>query len=242
MTGLGMLNTIWTKTRKYFLSFIIILVVGLLLSALEYGYKFIPTQSKSLIKADSLFIVAKKANTKALFKVKKNSEGQLVHKNYLAALKKKKSALVNYNVEKENEKVFNFDSIHYFAERFGRNTLNFIFGVFVLYIFFTGKKPGIPSFLFVTFYLSTKFFVYFWIFQKFQDFSTVIYYTLTLLSAIIVVYAMYLLTKHRKSKIQKLEAQKAQLEAQKLEIAKFAYLNVPDEKNDEAVELLTKNM
>ena len=231
-------HTLWTKIKSNGVKFLI----GVLLGSLFYSYIFIPKHSTDYYAAEKSFLKAKGGNTIALNEVKKSVFNKPVYEKYKVARAKKQEAFNKLNFEIEREKTFVFPSFHFFWERFGGNTTDFIFGIFVLFMFFTNTKPKEWSYLFTGFYLSTKIFTYIWIFSRLDDFSRFTYYLMTIVSAAVIVYAVYLFTKYRKTRIQKLEAQKAQLQKQKKEIAKFAYINIPDEMNDEMIEVLDKNM
>ncbi|PKH50833.1 hypothetical protein CXF68_09105 [Tenacibaculum sp. Bg11-29] len=74
--------------------------------------------------------------------------------------------------------------------------------------------------------LTGPIFYFYWIFQPFQDVSRVTYYFMTFVSAIVVVFAVFLITKYQDHRINRLK--KGQFE-----LAKFTFKNTKAEKREE---------
>jgi len=209
----------------------------ILLVALSYSYKNIDTVSKSYKEANKVFNVAKNKNTLALKEVKKHARGSVVSQKYNDAYIHKKEAFMKLNKEIESQKVFGFDSMHYFWERFGRNSVDILFAVFILFLiikFIPQSKNKIiywGSLLTSFAYLSTKFFILFWIFKQFQDFSLAAYIFVTFISSFSVVSVMLTLMKYIKT-------EETSLKSNLLDLAKFSFQNTKPEKREEMLDLI----
>lgn len=184
---------------------------------------------------------AVKKNNFWLKKVKNNDKGSEDHNNYLKANKEKAIIVDNYDEIKESEKVKRFNTIRIFLKEFGGYLGFFFYALFNLYYSLSKRKQNAIN-LIHSYILGICVFFMYWAIQPFEDITKFSYYFISLVSSAMVVYATYLYTKYRKTEIQKLETQKAQLQTQKKEIAKFAYLNVPDDKNDEMIDVLDKHL
>ncbi|WP_282021165.1 hypothetical protein [Tenacibaculum aiptasiae] len=229
----GLKNRTWTRISHilFFICFPIVLV------GFSYSYKFIDTVSSSYKEANIAFNKAKKENTIALKEVKNYAKNTEVYSNYKKAYAKKKVAFDKLKVETNNQKVFGFDSSHYFWERLGRNIVDILFSLFVVFLvvnFVSVKKNKIFFWgsLIITFvYLSTKLFILYWIFKQFQDYSLAVYFFVTFVSSFCIVAAMFLLMRYIKS-------EEVSLKSSLLDLAKFTFKNTKPEKREEMLDLI----
>ncbi|WP_299160875.1 hypothetical protein [uncultured Tenacibaculum sp.] len=226
-------NRQWTKISHivFFICFPIILVV------FTYSYKSIDTVSSSYKEASLAFNKAKKENTIALKQVKNYAKGTSVYNNYKEAYAKKKAAFNVLNTEIKNQQVFGFDSSHYFWERLGRNIVDILLSLFVVFLvlnFISIKKNKIffwGSLLVSLTYLSTKFFILYWIFKQFQDYSLAAYIFITFVTSFCIVVVMFLLMRYIKS-------EEISLKSSLLDLAKFTFKNTKPEKREEMLNLI----
>ena len=201
-----MSTTIWTKTKRAFILIFCSLVIG----GLYYSYIFIPKFSQEYLKAESEFLEAKKQNTIALSKVKKIAEGTPEYADYQLKLKDKKEKFNKYLSEKKEQKVFQFDSFHFFWEEFGGNTSKLLFAIWILILTFKDRKR-LPVWRFnsrvflITTFMSTNMFTYFWIFQQFRDFSRATYFGLTLFLSYSLGFIVYFSLKANESLVKSLK-------------------------------------
>lgn len=224
----------WTKIKQtiFFVSF------SILLGTLFYSYVFIEPFSQEYHDTKKVFDNAKKRNTSALNEIKKSVKGTNVYDNYKLAYKSKKTAYTDFVAAINDQKVNGFDSIHFFWERFGKNTTAFLFCLWVLYLTIRSadklnKWIFYGRVIIIGVFMSTIFFTYFWIFQRFQDFSKPVYYLMTLATSYFVFLAMYVLFRSTKTKEEKLRSNM-------LEIAKFTFKNTKPEKREEMLDMIKK--
>lgn len=210
--------------------------------AVFYVFEFIEPYSIEYIKAKEVAVKANKNNVIQLSKVKDFSKGSEVYDSYIRANKVKKLAVDEFKQVKDKEKVFGFKSLKIFAKEFGIFFGFLCYALFNLIRSFYLEPYNNGAKMYHGFIISVCVFYFFWIFQKFQDFSKVTYYAMTFVSASMVVFVVYLFTKYRKDRINKLETQKEQLKKQKQEIATFTYLHTPEENKEEMLEVLDKNL
>ncbi|MCF2874071.1 MULTISPECIES: hypothetical protein [unclassified Tenacibaculum] len=184
-----------------------------------------------------VFNKAKKENAIALKKVKNYAKNTEVYNEYKNAYAKKKAAFNKLKTEISNQKVFGFDSSHYFWERLGRNIVDILFSLFAVFLvvnFISVKKNKIffwGSLLVVLIYLSTKLFILYWVFKQFQDYSLAAYFFVTFISSLLIVSVMFLLVRYVKS-------EEVSLKSNLLDLAKFTFKNTKPEKREEMLDLI----
>ena len=184
-----------------------------------------------------VFNKAKKENAIALKKVKNYAKNTEVYNEYKNAYAKKKAAFDKLKTEISNQKVFGFDSSHYFWERLGRNIVDILFSLFAVFLvvnFISVKKNKIffwGSLLVVLIYLSTKLFILYWVFKQFQDYSLAAYFFVTFISSLLIVSVMFLLVRYVKS-------EEVSLKSNLLDLAKFTFKNTKPEKREEMLDLI----
>lgn len=210
-------------------------------TGLFFGFEYYPKHSKGYYTAKKEAKTAIKANNFWLKKIKQKAKGSYEYDNYLKANKIKSVKVDAYDKIRENEKVKRFKTVRIFLKEFGTY---FGFSLYALFNLFQSclkrKKNEIQ--LFHAYILGVCIFFIYWAIQPFEDLSKLSYYFISVFSTLILMFSVILFVKYRKTRIQKLEAEKAELQKQKKEIAKFAYLNISDEMNDEMIDVLDKNM
>lgn len=229
----GLKNRQWTKISHiiFFICFPIILL------AFTYSYKTIDTVSSSYKEASLVFNKAKKENAIALKEVKDYAKGTAVYNNYKEAYTEKKAAFKVLNTEIKKQQVFGFDSSHYFWERLGRNIVDILLSLFVIFLvlnFIPIKKNKVffwGSLLVSLTYLSTKLFILYWVFKQFQDYSLAAYLFITFVSSLCIVALMFLLIRYVKS-------EEVSLKSSLLDLAKFTFKNTKPEKREEMLNLI----
>ena len=214
-----------TRTKKYLKYFF-----ALILGTLFYSFEFIPNFSDREYGAEKQVKEAKKINAIALSKVKEYAKGSQAYQDYIKANNQKKEVFKHYNSVIEEEKVFGFNSFQLFWERFGLFLGFFIYALHNLFQSFYFERKNLGNKVLHGFIISVCMFYFFWIFQKFQDFSKVTYYLMTFASAGIVVLAVYLITKYQDHCINKLKETVSRLAA-------FSFLHTKQEKKPEMLEL-----
>lgn len=191
--------------HKLFLITFLSLIVG----SLYYSHKFIPLYSDTFYAAKSAFEKAKKKNTVALSKVKKVAKDSEEYKEYKIVNKDKYEKFLKYKQIMKDEEVFGFKSLHFFWERFIRNTISLTFTIWVLvWVLKIRKKISDLVFwsriLVILAFISAHFYTYFWIFQRFQDLSLFQYFLMSIFSSYLTVQAFFLIYKYRKTTFEKL--------------------------------------
>lgn len=217
-----------TKTRKY-LRYIFALVLGISF----YSFEFIPDFSEQYYSAEKEAEEAKDMNSVALANVKNYAKGSDVYNAYLKANKRKKEVFKNYDAIVENEKIFGFNSLHFFWERLGLFLGFFLYALYNLYRSFYFERKNLGNKVLHGFIISVCIFYFFWIFQQFQDFNKITYYLMTIISAAIVVLAVSLITKYQDHYINRLKKNIRDLVA-------FTFVNTKQEKKEEMIETLEK--
>lgn len=228
----------YQRIKKFLIYFLFCLFSG----TVFYVFEFIEPYSNEYIRAKDAAVKANKNNVIQLSKVKDYSKGSEVYNSYIRANNLKKLAVDEFNKVKDKEKVFGFKSLKIFAKEFGMFFGFLCYALFNLIRTFYLEPHNNGAKMYHGFIISVCVFYFFWIFQRFQDFSKVTYYVMTFISAGLVVFAVFLYTKYRKDRINKLETQKMQLKKQKQEIATFTYLHTPEEDKEEMLEVLDKNL
>lgn len=210
------------KIRPYIVGFICLLCF--------YSYEFIDDFSNHYYTTLDHHKKAKDNRTLALSKVKEFAKGSIVYSEYLEQKSITDATWKEYQKAKRQEEVFGFKSIHFFWERFGLFLGFFAYALFNLFRSFYFESKNIGNKVLHGFIISVCMFYFFWIFQQFQDFPKIAYYTMTLVSAGVVVWTVYLITKYQGHYINKLKKTISLLAA-------FSFLNTRDEKKPEMFEL-----
>ncbi|CAL2081203.1 hypothetical protein [Tenacibaculum sp. 190524A02b] len=198
---------------------------------LYFGSDFIPKYNKEYFKAKEVYDVTKKKNTKALTKLKEYSKNTQLYQDYLDVNKEKNLAFKNYKKEQKNNEVNGFISLKVFLERFSLILLIFLYAMHNLIKSLYYEQKNIGNLIIHGIIISVCVFNFFWIFQKFQNFSKVTYLLMTLLTALFVVIAVYLITKRKKTYVNTVKDRM-------LQIAKKALLNSRPEKRKEMLDFI----
>lgn len=222
------------KIRNIVKDYYIYVILCVLLTGMFFGFEYLPKHSKEYYTVKKEVKKVIKANNFWLKKLKKKAIGSEEHNNYLTANREKKIAVDKYEALIKYEKVKRFKTIRIFFKEFGSYFGFFLYALFNLFQSFTKRKNNAIK-LFHTYLLGICIFFMYWAVQPFEDLSKFSYYFVSIFSTLIMLTSVFLIVKTRKTKIQKLEAQKK-------EIAKFAYLNIPEDKNDEMIDVLDKNL
>ncbi|CAA0227741.1 hypothetical protein [Tenacibaculum maritimum] len=215
------------------------ILIPILLVVLSLSYRAVDPFTESYKKADKNFQLAKKRNSISLTQLKNMSKGTMEYRDYIRVNKIKKEAFNKREKEIENQRVFSFDSKHYFLERFGRNVADIFISVFAFFLIirYVPKKNNslvyFGSQLIVVSYLSTKLFVTFWIFQKFEDYSLMQYLLVTLFSSLIILAVVFYLMRFSKREEENL------LDVL-MNLLKFTFKNTKPEKREEMLEMIKK--
>lgn len=216
---------IQAKTRNY-----ILYGLALLFGASFFSFEFFPNFSEDYYIAEKQAKEAKRINAIALSKVKEYARGTQVYRDYIKANNQKKEVFKHYNSVIEEEKVFGFNSFQLFWERFTFTLMIFIYAIYNLFRSFYLESKNIGSKLMHFFVINFCVFYFFWIFQKFQDFSKITYYLVTFISSIAVFTMIYLMTKYRDRYINKLKETISRLVA-------FSFLHTKQEKKQEMLQM-----
>lgn len=177
-------------------------------------------------------ILDKNSETKdrALKKVKKFAEGTDVYQQYLIKKENTDRAWQTLLRIKSEERFFGFTNFKQFIGEFGTMLGFFVYALVNLFRSFYFEHRNIGMKFFHGLIISVTMFYFLWIFQQFQDFSKITYYAMTLLSAAVVVLAVYLITKYQDHYINRLKEKVSRLAA-------FSFLHTKQEKKSEMLNL-----
>ncbi|WP_299135207.1 hypothetical protein [uncultured Tenacibaculum sp.] len=194
-----------TLTRKVSktLTYLVIILCG----TLFYAHQLTPNFSDEYVSALSEHKAAKKKRTKALNKVKDFAKGSIAYKEYNIEREQTDLAWKKFKEAQSNERIFGFKSFNLFLERFGLMLCIFIYALYNLVKSFLREKSNIGAKVIHSFIISVTFYYFFWIFQKFQDFSKATYILMTVFSAILITVGVWFITKYNKDRISKLREQ-----------------------------------
>lgn len=171
--------------------------------------------------------------TASLSKIKEYSKNTEAYQEYLQAVEAKNIAKKKYFEVKKSDRFFGFKTTRTFLVQFGPMLCLFMYALYMLFrSFYFEKKNNGMKFLHGLL-LTGPMFHFYWIFQPFQDVSKMSYYFMTVFSVIMVVFTIYLITKYRNHRINKLKENQ-------LELAKFAFKNTKPEKRDEMLSTIKK--
>lgn len=212
---------IWTKIRK-----ILTYLLLVFCATSFYSHKFIAAYDDDLLNSKKEYEEAKAENTIALSKVKTLAIGTKEYENYKKVSLKKKKAHSVFVKKLNNNKFLVFKSFQHFIERFGLIFCVFIYALYNLIKSYLRERKNFGAKAIHLFIISVCFNYFFWIFQKFQDFSKITYILMTLVSAFLVVIGVSLITKYNVDRNTKLRSQLYR-------VAKLGLVNVkPEEKEN----------
>lgn len=215
---------------KKFLPYILALFFGLLFTS----HKFFDTYSQEFKEAKTVYQKDIDKVTAALNVVKKEAEGTLAYQNYLKARDAKDVSKKKYFAIKKEEKVYGFKSFHFWVERFSMFLGFFIYALINLFRSYYFERNNVGMKFLHGSIIAVCMFYFFWIFQKYQDYSDVTYYLITVLFAGGIVLAVSLITKYQKHYINTLKFKY-------LNLVKFTFINTKPEKKQEMLDLLEQN-
>lgn len=222
------------KIKNFVKDYYRYLILCILFTGIFFGFEYLPKHSKEYYAVKKEVKEAIKINSFWLNKVKKKAIGSEEYDNYLIANKEKKTVVSRYEKIIESEKVKKFKTFRIFLKEFGGFFGFFIYVLFNLHQSFNKQNKNAIK-LFHTYVLGICIFFMYWAIEPFEDLSKSSYYFVSIFSTLILLVSVIFIVINRKSKIQKLQTQKK-------EIAKFAYINIPEDKNEEMIKVLDKNL
>ncbi len=205
-------------------------LVAVLCATSFYLFEFFPDSSSEYAIDKKEHIEAKKKRAIALKKVKKFAEGSEVYSEYLREKLNANKTWEALKNAKRRDRVFGFTNFKQFIGEFGPMLGLFIYALVNLFRSFYFEHRNIGMKFFHGLIISVTMFYFLWIFQQFQDFSKITYYAMTLLSAAVVVLAIYLITKYQDHYINRLKEKVSRLAA-------FSFLHIKQEKKSEMLNL-----
>lgn len=216
----GLILTI-LKTKN-----IITFLIAIICITSLYSFEFFQNFSKEYEHAKSEYQIEIDNVKNTLTEVKKEAKGSEAYNNYVKAKAQKSIAKKNYFNVKDKEQFLGFKSFQLFAAQFGPMLCFFIYILYMIFraFYFDRKNVGVK--VLHGLILTGPIFYFYWIFQPFQDVSKVTYYFMTFVSATVVVFAVFLITKYQDHRINRLK--KGQFE-----LAKFTFKNTKPEKREE---------
>ncbi|CAA0143694.1 ATP-binding protein [Tenacibaculum maritimum] len=143
--------------------------------------------------------------TLALGKVKKYAEGTSVMEEYKLRKKLKEAIKKKYFKKKSEESFLGFRSFHLFMGQFGTWFSLLVYSSFMLFKSFQVDQKNIGMRVLHSLMIFTSLFYLGWVFHSNQDYSRETYYLIGILSAIVMVITIFLISKYRKTTIQRLE-------------------------------------
>ena len=229
------------KIKNNLKNYFLYVVLCVLFTGVFFVFEYFPKHSKG-------YYIAKKEAKKAidfndfwLDKIKQKTIGSEEYSSYLEANKKKAIKVDVYKKTIETEKFKRFKTLKIFLKEFGTYFGFFLYALFNLYRATINRKSNAVK-LFHTYMLGVCVFFMYWALHPFEDVSKVSYYFISAFSTLVILTSLVLIVNRRKTTIQKLETQKAQLKKQKQEIATFTYIHTPEESKEEMLEVLDKNL
>ncbi|WP_144895174.1 hypothetical protein [Lutibacter sp. Hel_I_33_5] len=199
-----------------------------------YSFEFLPNFSDRYNSALTEYNLAEKKNKAALKIVKDNAKGTVAGDAYAATYAVALEKWNTFKMAKKDERVFAFKSLQLFLGEFGPMFCFFVYAMFMLVRSFKFDKENIALKILHGLIISGTIFYFLWMFEM-SDFPRIIYYLMTLISATIVVWMVWLVKRFTESKVSKLEQQRK-------EIAKFVYLHTKPEAREKMLDLLEKNL
>ena len=223
--GVGKVMTIQTKKVKLFFSYLIAVICIISF----YLFEFFPDLSNDYRIAYQKHVEAKGKRAVALKKVKKFAEGSKVYSEYLREKLNTDKAWEALKNVKRRDRVFGFTNIQQFMGEFGPMLGLFIYALVNLFRSFYFEHRNIGMKFFHGLIISVTMFNFFWMFE-YSDFNKITYYAMTLVSAAVVVLAVYLITKYQDHYINRLKEKVSRLAA-------FSFLHTKQEKKSEMLNL-----
>ncbi len=222
------IQTIWTTVKiKSFVPYF--LALGFVF--LFFAFEFIPEHSYEYNKAHNEFNKLKKENSIALKGVKEYAKGSAEYDNYVKVNNKKNIAYKKAKELKELESFMGFKNKRTFTFHFSLGLLLFVYGTYNLIRSFYYERRNVGNKVLHSFIIGFSFFKLNWVFQKANDYNIINYLLFALSALIILVYSVYLITKYKKSYINKLKGDVRML-------SRFTILNTKASKTEEAFKLL----
>ncbi|CAM1357624.1 hypothetical protein [Tenacibaculum halocynthiae] len=216
------------KVKSFFPYILAIVCVASL-----YSFEFFQNFSDEFVASENKYKASIKNVTTALNKVKNEATETEAYAEYLKAREIKDKFKSEYYKIRKEEKVFGFKSLQLFMAEFGPMLCFFMYSLYMLFrSFYFEKKNNGMKFLHGLI-LTGPIFYFYWMFQPFQDVSKMFYYFMTVFSVIMMVFTIYLITKYRNHRINKLKENQ-------LELAKFAFKNTKPEKREEMLSTIKK--
>ena len=204
-------------------------LVAVLCATSFYLFEFFPDSSSEYAIAKKEHIEAKKKRAIALKKVKKFAEGTDVYQQYLIEKEKTDRAWQTLLRVKSEERFFGFTNVKQFIGEFGTMLGFFVYALVNLFRSFYFEHRNIGMKFFHGLIISVTMFYFFWMFE-YSDFNKITYYAMTLVSAAVVVLAVYLITKYQDHYINRLKEKVSRLAA-------FSFLHTKQEKKSEMLNL-----
>ena len=130
---------------------------------------------------------------------------------------------------KSEERFFGFTNVKQFIGEFGTMLGFFVYALVNLFRSFYFEHRNIGMKFFHGLIISVTMFYFFWMFE-YSDFNKITYYAMTLVSAAVVVLAVYLITKYQDHYINRLKEKVSRLAA-------FSFLHTKQEKKSEMLNL-----
>ncbi|WP_157821892.1 hypothetical protein [Tenacibaculum sp. Bg11-29] len=201
-------------------------IVAIICITSLYSFEFLPSFSDGYSSALNEYKIAEKINKSALSEIKENAKGTSSGDKYVETFAVSLEKWKKFKVAKNEEAVFGFKSLQLFIAELGPMLCFFIYILYMIFrsFYFDRKNVGVK--VLHGLILTGPIFYFYWIFQPFQDVSRVTYYFMTFVSAIVVVFAVFLITKYQDHRINRLK--KGQFE-----LAKFTFKNTKAEKREE---------
>jgi hypothetical protein len=218
-----------TKKARNFAYYLLAIVCATSL----FSFEFFPDETTEHQEATKLWRADKKERTRTLTKVKELAKGSPEYAAYSKAAKKTNSSYEKLEKVRKEDEFFGFTNKQQFFGEFGPMLCFFIYSLFNLFRSFYFERKNTGAKVFHGIIISGTLFYFFWIFQAFQDFSKITYYSMTLIMGGLVVLAVYLITRYQNHYINRLKKNIRDLVA-------FTFVNTKQEKKEEMIETLEK--
>ncbi|CAA0202097.1 conserved membrane hypothetical protein [Tenacibaculum maritimum] len=225
-------NMKMTQTIQKIKSVLVYLIAIVCITSL-FLFEFLNGYSDGFLLSKSKYEKEINNVKKALSRVKSISKNTKEYKGYLKAKTAKNEAKKLYLKAKKEEEFFGFRNKKVFLAKFGSMFCFLIYGLFMLFRSFKSDKKDLGLLVLHGVVLTGPIFYMYWIFQPFQDVNRVSYYFVSVISTFLVVLAVYLITKHKRDKIN-------YLQNNLLEVARFTFKNTKPEKREEMLEMIKK--
>lgn len=217
------------------LFFIITVLIGIVIATGLYSFEMLPVFSDRYSSALSEFREVELEYKSIQNKINSNISDSQLETEWKTIEERYNNRLDNFKEVRNKERFSQFPSLQYFLGDFGPWLAFSFYTLLFTVISFLYLRRFRGLMLVNSIMIMGCIYYLLWIFQQYQDFAKWKYYGMTFLTAIIVVIAIWRITKHRKNRYEVLAKQKKDLQLLCLKSMKY------DDQIDELINLMKKH-